>query len=113
MEWEGLSFLFHPDGEEGVTRFYFVWMVAYVAVHFAWDWWSSQTPPFCAERLTNRGLPTVFNAATFATSLLLLLALWHNTLVSLLGDTSLPLMVAGLSGVIQSFGALAPPKMKD
>ena len=110
---ENMKFLFYPDGKEAITKFYFVYMSIYLLIHFLWDWLSPQTPAFSAERFSARGLPMVFNAATFATSLLLLLALWHNTLASLLGDTTLPLIVAGFSGMIQSFSALVPPKAKS
>ncbi len=104
------SFLLWPEGGETLTTFYFCWMLIFLIVHFVWDWRSSKTPVFCVDRLKDRGVQTVYNASTFATSLLLLLALIHNSVVELLGDTSIPLLIAGFSGIIQSAIAIVPPK---
>ncbi len=108
-----LSFILSPADKDEVTRFYLVWILTFVLGHFLWDWRSTKTPPFSVERLKERSFPTIYNAANFATSLLLLIALWQNQVMRLIGDTVLPLIIAGFSGVLQAIIGFAPPRRPD
>jgi hypothetical protein len=51
---------------------------------------------------------TVFDGATFGTSSMLLWGVLDPTILAFLGDTTLFLVIAGISGVIYSLYALLP-----
>lgn len=99
--------IFCPDSVESVGVFYLVWISAFMLVHIGWDAASKNTENFHLGKLKYK-VNIVYEAATFCSSFLLLLALIEPRARSLAGDIYLPFALAGFSGIIQSISALCP-----
>lgn len=95
-----------------MTVYYLFWIVLYFTVHIFWDWRSKQTPDFHIRRLDQK-MNVLYSAATLASSLLVLLSILIEDVRNLVLDVSLPLVLAGLSGVLVSLPTLCPYDVPD
>jgi hypothetical protein len=99
--------VFLPSSSSDLGIFYLVWITLFLAIHLIWDWKSTQTPPFHLKRLEAK-FGVLFSAASFASSAIIVLSLLSQSVGLLFSDNVLPLVIAGLSGILQSLPALCP-----
>lgn len=99
--------IFCPSNAQHIGIFYFFWIASFMSVHILWDIFSPHTDSFHIGRLGSK-TSVVYNAATFCSSFLLLLAIIEPAARTAAGEYSLPFALAGFSGIIQSLGAIAP-----
>lgn len=107
---EAFSFVgavFLPSSSSDLGVFYLVWITLFLAIHIIWDWRSKLTPTFHLKRLEEK-FGVLFSAASFASSAIIVLSLLSQSVGLLFSDNVLPLVIAGLSGVLQSLPALCP-----
>lgn len=110
--WSALELIYNPNSADKVSIFYLFWISVYVLIHVVWDIRSKYTRAFHISKLASK-TSAAYNAATFASSLLILLSFIQPPLRPIVGDIVTPLILAGLSGVLQSVGALCPYDAKD
>lgn len=98
---------FYPNDIGQLATYYLVWIVIYLTINTVWDIKSSHTPTFHISHL-HRKVQTLYNAATFCSSLLLLIALFNVELRKLIGDALVPLVLAGFSGILIGLSGICP-----
>lgn len=98
-----------PASTDQLTIFYLAWIGLYVAINVVWDVRTSRTPPFHVAVLTSK-LSVLYNAATFTSSLLIVIATVSPNVRKVAGDTVIPLLLAGLSGVFVALSEICPYK---
>lgn len=98
-----------PATQHDLPIFYLFWVLLYLSVNVIWDIRSQRTPDFHVSLFAQK-TPVAFNAASFASSLLLLIGLVSPPTMKLAGDTMLPIMMAGLSGVFFGIAEVCPYK---
>ena len=99
--------IFAPAAPEHIGVFYLFWMSLFISINIIWDIRSKYTESFHISKMSNK-TAVVYNAATFCSSFLLLLAVFQPPARVLAGDVFVPLALAGFSGVTQSIGAICP-----
>jgi fatty acid desaturase len=104
-----LSILLYPATKEEITIFYLFWTVLYIAIHLFWEW---SIGKFKLIKLKSK-VPVLFSATSFATSIILLLSLTDPNLFKIVGDSVIPLIIAGLSGVLFGLSELVPTPAAD
>lgn len=107
--WRVASVLLCPQSLQQLSIFYLFWILLYMAVNIIWDIRSSQTADWHIADLTGKIGP-LYNAASFASSFLLLVAAFDPKVRALAGDTVAPLILASLSGIFVSVGEVCPYK---
>lgn len=98
-----------PQNVQELPIFYLFWILTYLAVNIIWDIRSGRTPPFHVSHLSGK-TTVAFNAASFTSSLLIVVGLFDKETMKVAGDTMLPLVLAGLSGVFLSLSEICPYK---
>lgn len=101
------EWVYFPDSKEEVGYFYLLWTLLYLATHILWDFLSKKTPPFELKNLKD-DINILWSGTTIATSLLLLFAVPQPALLTVVGDITLPLIIAGMSGVLIALSNLQP-----
>lgn len=101
--------LVQPASTDQLTTFYFFWVTAYAATNILWDIRTDRTPGFHVSDLGGK-VGVLFNAATFASSLLVLLSVFDADVRKIAGDAVVPLLIAGFSGVFVALGEICPYK---
>jgi hypothetical protein len=99
--------MFSPRVAEHIGGFYLLWMTIFIGINIIWDIRSKKTPTFHLSMMPQK-TTVVYNAATFCSSILLLLAVFQPAARTLAGDVYVPLALAGFSGLTQSIGAICP-----
>ncbi|HEY8064630.1 MAG TPA: hypothetical protein VIF40_07855 [Methylosinus sp.] len=89
--------------------FYFFWIGLYVAINFVWDWRSPHTPPFHIAHISEK-LSVLYNASTFASSVLLISSVFNAEVQKVAGDAVAPIVMAALSGFMVGLAGLSPYK---
>jgi hypothetical protein len=102
-----LFYLFTPQGAADIGIFYFAWVAIFLSVNIIWDIFTSRTPEFHLSMLTTK-LRTLHSATFFCGSLLLLLTIVEPNLWVLAKETYVPIVLAGISGVLTSLPAICP-----
>jgi hypothetical protein len=82
-------------------------MVLFLATNIAWDIFSNVTEKFHFSNLKNK-TATSFSAATFSSSLILFISVFYEPTRELITDNSLPLVLAGVIGLLYSLAELCP-----
>jgi len=94
-----------PTDENGLYAFVMYGMVLYLAAHYVARWIKTR-------RFTTKsgGFPitSVFDGATFSTSVLLLIGITEPKVLELIGSTKPFLIIAGIAGVAYSIHAIVP-----
>ena len=101
--------LLAPQNTGELPVFYLFWVVLYLAINIIWDIFSGRTPEFHLANLGQKSSVT-FNAASFASSLLLVVGLCDKDTMKVAGDTIVPILLAGLSGVMFALQEICPYK---
>lgn len=107
-----LAPVFAPQNIQQLPVFYLFWILVYLTVNVVWDIRSSRTPPFHIAQLSAK-TTVAFNAASFTSSLLIVMGLFDKKVMQLAGDTMLPLVLAALSGILFSLAELCPYKLQN
>lgn len=94
------------DQRQGVV-FFFFWIAAYTAVYLTWDIISDQTPPFHLSQLAGKTY-VIWNAATFANSVLLIVSVFSQSARALVDAAMVPIIMVALAGLMISVSALCP-----
>jgi hypothetical protein len=102
-----LFYLFTPQATADIGVFYFLWVTIFLSVNIAWDIFTSKTPQFHLSMLKAK-LSILHSATFFCSSLLLLLTIAEPNLWILAKETYVPIILAGISGILTSVPALCP-----
>ncbi len=101
-------FLLPPDSQH-VVIYYLFWLVLFLSINVFWDIRTQKTPPFHLDHLKEK-VPVLYDAATFCSSLLIITGMASHSVQALARDTTLPLLLAGFSGLLRSLPVLCPYK---
>lgn len=101
------SFVLFPASVAELTHFYLLWMLLFLGVHVVWDWLSASTPALSLVRIAGKN-SQLYAASTFASSFVLVLGLIDQKTSEVVGASPIPIILAGLSGLLNSFGSLVP-----
>jgi hypothetical protein len=104
-----LHYLLLPPDSEHVCVYYLFWLALFLVINVFWDAKTDKTPPFHLDLLKTK-VNILYDAATFCSSLLIVTGLISNSVKALSHDTMLPLLIAGISGVLRSLPAVCPYK---
>ena len=107
-----LPFVLTPANPADLAVFYLFWISLFLGVNVAWDIATSRTPEFHLDRLKEKG-DVLFSAASFCSSLLIIVSFLSMSVQQLSRDTMIPLILAGFSGLIRAFPAICPYKSGD
>ena len=109
MDPSSLSFsiLYAPSSKVELAVFYLAWISLYLGIHIIWDICSKHTPSFRISSLKSK-IDVAYSGTTFATSLLLGSALVFPKVFEFVGDVTLPIVIAVISGVLTSVSGLEP-----
>lgn len=84
-------------------------MLLYGGINLLWDIRTTKTPPFHITKISGK-VGVLHNAATFASSLLVMVGLFDERVRQLAGDTVVPLLLAGFSGLLVTLSEICPYK---
>lgn len=101
-------FLLPPDTQH-VVIYYLFWLLLFLVVNILWDIRTDKTPPFHLDHLKDK-VGVLYEAATFCSSLLIITGMASHSVQALARDTTLPLLLAGISGLLRSVPVLCPYK---
>ena len=101
------SSIIAPQTVQEPPIFYLFWILAYLTVNIVWDIRSGRTPPFHVAHMSAK-TTVAFHDASFTSSLLIVVGLLDKDTMKVAGDTMLPLVLAGLSGVFFSVSEICP-----
>jgi hypothetical protein len=108
MGWsEYLASAVHPSSAEELVAFYVGWISLFIGINLLWDVLSPRTPVFHLHNVRDK-TGTLYAASTFSTSLLLLISPFDSEVKDLVGDTTLPIILAGMTGLFHSIGEICP-----
>lgn len=100
-----------PSSLSQLSVYYLSWTVLYLGVNIGWDALSPRTPAFHVSHLSGK-VTALYNAVSFASSLLLLVAIFSEPTRKLAGDTVAPMLLAALSGLMVAASELCPYKLE-
>lgn len=98
---------FSPNTLVELGIYYFIWMVIFIGINIVWDIYSPRTKSFHFSMLKSK-TPTAYAAATFSSSFVVLLSIVNKSVASVVGETYLPLILAGITGVLHSISEICP-----
>ena len=96
-----------PSNLSELVAYYFAWTLLFLAINVIWDVATKRTPPFHLDRFKEKG-DVLFSAAAFCSSLLILTSLESDAVQKVARDTTVPLILAGFSGLLRAIPALCP-----
>lgn len=79
----------------------------FLAINIIWDVITPNTPRFHFYNLRGK-ITTLYAAATFSSSFLLLLSMFSTAVTKIVGDTLVPLILAGMTGILYAISELCP-----
>ena len=106
---EFIFYLFCPSSSKQTAIFYTFWIFTYTIINLVWDITSKKTEVFQFGHL-DRKINVLYNAASFASSLLVVISVFSEPVRKIAGDIMVPLLLAGISGVVISVSELCPYK---
>jgi hypothetical protein len=104
---EMLRPLFSPTVAVELGIFYLFWCLLYCVINIWWDIASDITEPFHLADFQKK-IGVIFGATSLSSGLILILSVVQPAVANVVGDTSLPLILAGLSTLAYSIGTLCP-----
>jgi len=108
MEWgDFFTCVVRPSSSRQLFIFYVAWISLFLAINLLWDVLSPLTPVFHLHRIRDK-VGTLYAASTFCSSLLLLISLFDSDVATVAGDTLLPMIQAGMTGLLHSVGEICP-----
>jgi len=96
-----MDFNIIPTDLDGVKLFYAIVIFGCLALNILWDIFSRKTEDFTAASLKGK-IGVSYGASTLASSLLVLISVFHDGLALVLGEFWIPLLLAGIAGVLVS-----------
>lgn len=96
-----------PRNVGELSTFYLTWTVLYMSVNIVWDIKSPHTPAFHISDMRSK-VPTAWSASSMCSSLLLVLSIFSQSVRQLAQDTLVPVLLAGISGILLGIGELCP-----
>jgi hypothetical protein len=108
MEWSDfLTCVVQPSSSRQLFIFYVAWLSVFLGINLLWDVLSPLTPVFHLHRIRDK-VGTLYAASTFCSSLLLLISLFDSGVAKVAGETLLPMIQAGMTGLLHSIGEICP-----
>ena len=101
-----------PKDQNELTAFYLFWMSLFLVVNVAWDWITPLTRDFHFLHIREK-LGVLYDGAAFGSGLLVLLSLVNVEVQRLAVSVTIPLITAGISGMLRSVAGLCPYRMED
>lgn len=98
-----------PKTTSQLGEFYLFWMLLYGSINFIWDWRSKYTEPFHIANIGEK-LFVLYNASTFASSVLLISSVFYDDVRKVAGDAAAPIVIAALSGLLVGIAGICPYK---
>ena len=102
-----LRWAFSPSSSNELGIFYFLWMLLFLIINILWDIYSHHTENFNIRNISSK-TSIVMHAATFSNSFLILLATIQPDVEKAAGDLKIPLIMAGMIGIMFSLSGLSP-----
>lgn len=97
----------NPSSVRELSVYYLIWISTFLSINITWDVVTPNTPRFHFSNLKGK-ITTLYAAATFSSSFLLILSLFSEAVVKLVGDTLVPLILAGMTGILCAISELCP-----
>lgn len=107
-----LSYILTPYDTPHLTAYYLIWITFFVLVNSIWDWRSKRTRPFHFLHLKEKS-NLLYDGSSFCSSLLVIMSLISVDVQKLSTSITIPLLIAGGSGLLRSIVALCPYKLED
>ena len=108
MEWSDLlTCVMWPSSSRQLLIFYVAWISLFFGINLLWDLLSPLTPVFHLHRMRDK-VGTLYAASTFCSSLLPPISLFNSDVARVAGDTLLPMIQAGMTGLLHSVGEICP-----
>ena len=105
--WSALSYVFLPDDASHLTVYYLIWMGFFVGINTIWDILTPKTDSFHLSKMKDK-VTVLHDAVSFCSSALIITAIMSPTVRQVAKDTTIPLVLAGASGILRSLPALCP-----
>jgi len=99
--------LYAPNEAQEIPKYYLFWMSLYAGINLIWDYKSSRTANFHIGNLKHK-VNVIYNAVTFASSLLLIMGFFDDVTRKLASDTYIPILTASLAGLFITISGLCP-----
>ncbi len=106
------SYVLTPTTVDRLTVYYLVWILVFVGINIFWDIRSKKTEPFHISKINNK-IDTLYNGAGLASNVLIIIALMDSSVRQLALNTTVPLILAGFSGIFRSLPSLCPYKINN
>ena len=104
--------LFTPSGSADLAEFYFAWVCIFLFINIVWDVGTDRTEKFQILKLREK-TEVLHTAASFSSSLLLIIAVFDPVLWDLAKETYIPVLIAGASGILNTIPSLCPYDLKS
>ena len=98
---------FNPSDAMSIKIFYFIWIGGYCLIHITWDAFCKTTPKFEIGNM-QKYAPSIYNATTLTSSVLVLIAIFNDHVRNYNNDIVVHYILAGLPGIMVSVGQLKP-----
>ena len=105
--WIIAKFTLAPPDTVSLTIFYLFWIVLFLFINISWDIATPNTPSFHIESLKGK-INVVHHGVAFCSSLLVVVSLLNPAVREVARDTMVPLLIAGISGMLLTIPALCP-----
>lgn len=104
-----LNVFLAPETLQQLPVYYLIWTLFYMCIHLVWDARSPHTPALHLVHLSSK-VGALYNAVSFASSLLLLSGIFNVATRKLAGDTVAPILLASMAGLMVAISELCPYK---
>ena len=100
-----------PETLQQLPVYYLIWTLFYMTIHIVWDARSTRTPALHFVHIGSK-VGSLYNAVSFASSLLLLVGIFNEATRKLAGDTVAPILLAAISGLMVALSEMCPYKIE-
>lgn len=102
-----LKCMFLPASTSDMAVYYLIWIILFLSINIFWDINSDKTPDFHLQNIKAK-TGALYSAATFCSSMLLIISLFSEAVATIVGNTLVPVILAGLTGILHAISDLCP-----
>lgn len=103
-------YLFAPRIKSDLPIYYLIWIGLFVMTNILWDVGTHRTKRFHLIDVSKK-LGIVHQGSFFCSSLLLIIAAFNHGVWQMTEESYIPILIAGISGILASIPALCPYKL--
>jgi hypothetical protein len=107
-----ISYVLLPIDAGHLAVFYLFWIGIFVCANTFWDIKTPVTRKFHFLHLKEKN-NVLYDGASFCSNLIVLLSLVSADVQKLSTNITIPLIIAGISGILRSITGICPYKMED